>query len=394
MYAHEAIDKGASYAIVDEKQYASGEKLILVEDVLKTLQNLANYHRHQLKAIIIAITGSNGKTTTKELIKNVLSEKFITIATKGNLNNHIGVPLTLLSMQEETRYAVIEMGANHPGEIRELCNIAEPDMGLITNIGKAHLEGFGDIGGVARSKGEMYEYLSSPGKIIFYNNNNDLLKNILPRGIKAVPYGTGTSLDLYGELLSASPFLKFNLVIKKGGRRDKTEFVTRLSGDYNLENVLAAISIGIFLNIPLKQVKRAVESYIPADNRSQVINTTGNRVILDAYNANPTSMYAALTSFLSQKDKDEKILIIGEMRELGKYSNEEHKKLVGFLRKTPDVMVFFVGECFYPFKTGDDYYFSRVDDLIEWLKDHKIKNASVLIKGSRANKLEKLIDYL
>lgn len=389
-FAAKAIENGASYAIIDEPEYHLTEQFILVDNVLDTLQALARYHREQLKLPILAITGTNGKTTTKELITAVLSKKFRTVSTKGNLNNHIGVPLTLLTLTSETEIGVIEMGANHPGEIKALCEIALPDYGLITNVGKAHLEGFGSFEGVINTKTEMYRFLENHQGKIFINTANP---HLLPKTGKTatIEYTTtkgGNGVE--GELIQSAPFMIFKARFPKGWLYCKTHLV----GGYNLENALAAATVGQYFGIDPLQITEAIEAYQPANNRSQFIKTQQNSVLMDAYNANPTSMAAALENF-SHYDAPRKAVVLGDMLELGDVSAEEHQKIVLQLQQMRLEYIFLVGPQFSSQSCGSNFKtFDLSSELADFLTHSPIEDCVVLIKGSRGIKLETILEKL
>jgi UDP-N-acetylmuramoyl-tripeptide--D-alanyl-D-alanine ligase len=388
-FALQAIEKGALAAVVDEDVAAESDRIIRVENVLQTLQDLARYHRQQSGFKILGITGSNGKTTTKELCKAVLSQNYRVYATQGNLNNHIGVPLTLLSLGKDIEVGVIEMGANHPGEIKMLADIAEPDCGLITNAGKAHLEGFGGIEGVARAKGELFSHLISHNKTILLNEGSPLLPPLVPATYEhVVRYNGNTGWRLVKA--ESDPFL--NLKVTDGTR--ELAIHTRLAGRYNAENVLAAICAGEFFKISYNAIVRAIESYEPKNNRSQLISTARNTVFMDAYNANPSSMAAAISEFLNIEGSN-KILILGEMREVGESSAGEHREIIDMLRASGDNKVICVGKSFEPFaeKAGFRYY-NSVDDLTDTLQKEPLNGHFVFVKGSRSNNLEKVLPLL
>lgn len=390
-FIQQALDKGAALAVGDSPDLPNDERIIKVDNVLKSLQELAAYHRKQLASLtVLGITGTNGKTTSKELIAAALSSHYPILYTSGNLNNHIGVPLTLLRLKESDRFAIIEMGANHPGEIHELCEIADPDFGLITNIGKAHLEGFGSYEGVVRTKIELYQYLREKGGTVFVNEDNPLLKKYAGF-LDAVYYGTHPDAFVSGKIISSNPVL--HLEWSRG--HEKYDLPTQLVGDYNLENVLAAICVASYFQVEAEKINRAIAAYQPANNRSQIIRTEKNQLIVDAYNANPSSMRAALENFLAY-EAPKKMLIIGEMKELGDYSEEEHRLLIDFLKENAFEDVILVGNTFgekdiFPEKW---IWFGETPQLIEYLKNNSTKGFTILIKGSRVNKLEEIIPYL
>lgn len=388
-YAEKAIDSGCSYAVVDEARYATRPNIILVENSLDTLQKLATYHRRQLKKTpIIAITGTNGKTTTKELITSVLAQEYNVIATQGNLNNHIGVPLTLLRIKKEHEIAVVEMGANHVGEIKFLAEMAEPNYGLITNLGRAHIEGFGSFENVIKAKGELYEYIRSTnyGKI-FIDYDNFLLRE-MAEGITSVYYGLEDDLFVSGKVVAIRPYLEFEW--KYVNTRKKVN--TKLIGEYNLPNVLAAITVGKYLGVKSNLICQAIENYEPTNNRSQLKETDKNMLIIDAYNANPTSMNAALENF-DHMDVSHKVLILGDMKELGSETNAEHQKIADYVKSHHFDRVLFVGENFSKVET--DYpHFKDLDSLGEYLKENPIEDSYILLKGSRGVQLEKCIELL
>lgn len=388
-YASDALKKGASYAIIDEKEYYSSGKTIVVNNVLETLQKLANFHRKHLGIPILGITGTNGKTTTKELISCVLAEKFNTSFTQGNLNNHIGVPLTLLSMTQETEFGVVEMGANHPGEIAELCNIAEPDFGIITNIGKAHLEGFGSFAGVKKTKGELYDYINQNNGTIFYNRDNSILEEMSKNLTRRISYGKeGTGFC--GELIQSPPFIHIKAKFPKG----ILYLNTNLIGDFNYENVLAAACIGNFFEIDPLKIQTALKNYQPNNNRSQLIKKGDLKIIMDAYNANPTSLRASIESFVKNITGD-RYIIVGDMLELGDYSEQEHYSILKQISDSKIQNVFIVGKEFIKANKEFGYNsFQNVNELCAYIESNKIKNGNLLIKGSRGIQLEKILEYL
>jgi len=398
-FAGKAVESGCEFAVVDNAKYANNKQIILVDNVLKSLQELANYHRKQFNIPIFAITGTNGKTTTKELISSVLAKKFKTHYTKGNLNNHIGVPITLLSMPFDTEIAIIEMGANHPKEIEFLCKIAEPTHGLITNIGKAHIQGFGSFEGVIKTKSELYQHLIKNGGIIFYNSDNEILRK-LEKTRKTETYGTKNA-DILGFEVSAEPFL----AIKWTTQPDKTieplwsgkdrHIQTQLIGSYNFENVLAAISVGVHFQIDKSLIKQALEEYKSTNNRSQYQKTEANDLILDAYNANPSSMSAALDNF-SKIQSDSKMVILGDMLELGEISENEHFNILKKVETANIKNAIFVGEIFFKLCSKSSAYisFKKWMECAEFLIQNKPHNKLILIKGSRGIQLEKIIPHL
>jgi UDP-N-acetylmuramoyl-tripeptide--D-alanyl-D-alanine ligase len=386
LFAEKAIEQGASYAIIDEEEFSNNNgKTILFDNVLKTLQKLAGYHRNYLKIPIIALTGSNGKTTTKELINAVLKEKYNTTATQGNLNNHIGVPLTLLSMNEKTEIGIVEMGANHPEEIAKLCNIAQPDYGYITNFGKAHLEGFGSIEGVIKAKSELYEYLKNNNKTVFVNKE-DTIQVEKTKTIKSFSFGQkNTGADIEIKLLDANPYLKLNFF--------NTEIESKLLGHYNFLNIAVAIAIGNYFKVAENAIKKGIENYTPGNNRSQIINLGSNTIILDAYNANPSSMRAALENF-NQLDAKGKIVILGDMFELGPDAATEHQNIVDYIEQLPLNHAFLVGENFFKTNTNSIKKFKNFEEFKSQLSNIRFENAHILIKGSRGMALERVLDQL
>ena len=379
-FASQALDKGAIAVIVDEDLKISDNRVIRVENTLTSLQTLSTEHRTTLGTTIIALTGSNGKTTTKELIHSVLSSTFNTVATQGNLNNHIGVPLSLLSLKEETEIGVVEMGANHPREIALLANIAQPDAGLITNFGKAHLEGFGSLEGVVKAKSELYDYLNNTSGLIFANTDDPKIMAQL-KGQDPITYGTDTNATVSATLLTEKDTIAIEV--------DQISIKTQLNGSYNGYNALAAYAIGKHFGVSPQNAKRALESYIPDNNRSQIIRKKNLHITLDAYNANPTSMYAALASFSKKEGK--KIAVLGQMNELGKYTESEHKQLVDWIKSSPLDDCYWVGSAFKQFVSSDKY-FTNVDQAMDHFSKTSLGQASLLVKGSRSFTLEKLVD--
>ena len=389
-FALNALQLGASYAVVDEAEFAVDDRILLVDNVLQTLQNLASLHRQTLKTPVLAITGTNGKTTTKELVAAVLTQKYRIICTKGNLNNHIGVPLTLLRLKPETEIAVVEMGANHPGEIDQLCRIAMPDYGLITNVGRAHLEGFGSFEGVIQTKTELYRYLEQHNGTVFINTANPFLA-AQPLKDKKIAYTTVKETEgLEGVTVSADPYLVFKALFPKGWLYIKTN----LAGSYNLENALAAATIGQYFDVDPTAIAAAIENYRPDNNRSQLIVTERNQVLMDAYNANPSSTRAALENF-AKLNAPKKGVILGDMLELGPVSHEEHQKITDYLANLELETVYLVGPvyagCHFP---SSFLSFDNSGELTVFLKEQSISGYSLLIKGSRGMKLETILTEL
>ena len=386
-FAKEALIKGAKYVIIDNPDFYINEKTILVKNVLESLQELAKFHRMYLGTPIIALTGSNGKTTTKELINAVLSKKYNTIATIGNFNNHIGVPLTLLRFSKETELGIVEMGANHQKEIAFLCEIAQPDYGYITNFGKAHLEGFGGVEGVIKGKSEMYAYLKEHNKLAFVNLD-DAIQNEKTSDINRYTFST-ISNDAAVSIckIEANPMVKINynnLIIN-----------SHLIGIYNANNINAAITIGKYFKVNDAAIKDAVENYIPDNNRSQLLQKNGNEIILDAYNANPSSITAAITNFIQLK-KANKIAILGDMFELGTESLLEHKKIVEILINESEITTYFIGKDFYANKISSNHisFFEDFNSFSKFIQENKPINSLLLIKGSRGMALEKTLEIL
>lgn len=382
-FAEEALKQGAKYAVIDEAEFRKDERFILVEDVLTSLQQLANYHRWQLAIPIIAITGSNGKTTTKELVNAVLAKKYRTYATRGNLNNHIGIPLTLLAMDETIELGIVEMGANHQKEIEGYCKIAEPDYGLITNIGKAHLEGFGGEEGVKKGKGELYDYLLKSGKNIFLNTNDEILKSISKFSDPVTYPNPGNFYEC--SFIDASPFIRF-----------KTEdgiVNTQIIGSYNFPNIAGALCIGKYFKVPAEAANEAIASYNPENNRSQVIKKEDLTLILDAYNANPSSMKAAIENFAAMSTSNKKVMVLGDMFELGEQSEGEHRNLGKLISSFQFDSVFLCGKMmkYAADELKSAQYFSEKAELEKFIENNKPKDSTVLIKGSRGMGLETLV---
>ncbi|HKZ66719.1 MAG TPA: UDP-N-acetylmuramoyl-tripeptide--D-alanyl-D-alanine ligase [Chitinophagaceae bacterium] len=386
-FARQAIDEGAAYAVIDEKEFEIPGKTFLVADVLTTLQQLAKHHRQQFAIPFIAITGSNGKTTTKELIHAVLSTIYKTYTTVGNLNNHIGVPLTILKIKSDAEMAVIEMGANHPGEIASYCTYALPTHGLITNVGKAHLEGFGNIEGVKKAKGELFDFLrGEPHNYAFVMWDYDYLQE-MSKGISGIiKYGTQTNAHITGRVKKNEPYLEIE--ITQG--LDNPFIQTHLVGDYNLPNILAAVTVGKTFKVPEEKIKSAIENYEPTNSRSQLIEKGSNKIILDAYNANPSSMKLAIENFANLTDSN-KILMLGSMAELGEESLNEHKAIVDLIKKNNWKKVALVGGDFlkidHPYQSFENSTLAKT-----WLHQQNFENSFILIKGSRSTQMEKVLE--
>ncbi len=393
-FAQKAIDSGCKYAIVDEEKFADGKNIFFVEHGLKALQNLANYYRKQFTIPFLAITGSNAKTTHKELINAVLSKKFKTLATIGNLNNHIGVPLTLLKLRSCHEFAIIEMGANHQGEIDELCRIAEPDFGLITNIGKAHLEGFGGIEGVIKGKSEMYRYVKEKGGRVFTNGDDDLLHDLAKENDK-ISYGCKKLYDVIGKQMEEGETVCFKWTTRYGEKNwSKLPLIkTQITGTYNFINCLAATCVGNYFKVEDELINEALSNYVPEMNRSQLVITKTNKILLDAYNANPNSMKAAIENFASYPSEN-KWLLLGDMFELGAYSKSEHGVIVSLLNEKKLSNVLLVGNEFSVLENNPFKTFKTTADCKKFLTENKIENATVLIKGSRSMKMEELQEAL
>ena len=387
-FAGKALEQGCAYAVVDEKEVAEtgDSRYIVVDDSLSALQQLANYHRRKLGTRIVGVTGTNGKTTTKELLAAVLGEKYNVLYTEGNFNNHIGVPKTLLRLKPEHEMAVIEMGANHPGEIKTLVNIVEPDYGLITNVGKAHLAGFGSFEGVIRTKGELYDYLRDHGGKVFINSGDPILSEIAGSLVR-IKYGISDVADaeVNGEVTVCDPYLNFRWRHEDGPWHNVS---THIIGSYNIMNMLAAACVGLYFEVKPEQVDHALATYVPKNNRSELEITTHNSLIIDAYNANPTSMNAALTNFRDMK-ADNKMVILGDMGELGAVSNEEHQKVVDFLKDSGLDEVWLVGKEFgrtvCPFRKFND-----VEEVKQAIAAHRPEGRCILIKGSNSMHLYQL----
>ncbi len=385
IFAETALNKGAAYAVVDEAKYKTGDRMFLVKDVLKTLQDLASYHRKQLGIPIISLTGSNGKTTTKELISVVLSQRFNCVSTKGNLNNHIGVPLTLLSMLPDTEIGVVEMGANHPGEIDFLCRIAQPDYGYITNFGKVHLEGFGNLEGVIEAKTELYRYLKEQRQKIFVNAA-DPIQMKRSEGMERITFGDAQA-DYHISFVKADPFVSV--------KADNTVIYSQLIGKYNYMNIATAVAVGLYFGLPVQKIKQAIESYVPKNNRSQIIEKGSNKIILDAYNANPSSMAVALEN-LDQLSDTRKIAVLGDMFEIGKDSLREHQKIADLASGYDITNVYLIGRTFFDVEIKDEKVkkFKDFDNFKAFLTKNEIANSTILIKASRGMQLERVAQLL
>ncbi len=386
-FASQALEKGAAYVIIDEPALKTNDRFLLVNDVLSSLQDLAAYHRNQFTIPVIAITGSNGKTTTKELIHAVLSERYKTYTTEGNLNNHIGIPITLLKIKKDAEIAIVEMGANHLGEIESYCKYTRPTHGLITNCGKAHLEGFGSLDGVRKGKGELFDYLRAYGGSAFVMWDYEYLQQ-MSKGIREVfTYGTNHA-DITAIVEESVPFLKIN--ITKGKQAGSIQ--TRLTGDYNLPNILAAVCIGSYFNITPVAIKEGLENYTPSNGRSQLVRAGTNTIVMDAYNANPSSMKLAIKNFV-QYPAPHKILLLGAMAELGQESLTEHEEIVRQINSGSWKEVALVGGDF--LKIKHPYLsFSTADEAGEWIASQPFQNTAFLVKGSRSMQMEKSIESL
>lgn len=387
-FASKAIELGAKYALIDEAEYQINENYILVDDCLKTLQELAKYHRNYLKNIkIIGLTGSNGKTTTKELIYAVLSQKYITVATKGNLNNHIGVPLTILSFNEQTEIGIVEMGANHQKEIEFLCSIAEPDYGYITNFGKAHLEGFGGVEGVIKGKSELYQYLEKFNKIAIINLD-DSIQVEKSKTLESITFGKNNATAFVNiKEVKANPMVKVSF--------NQTTIQSHLIGLYNSNNINAAITLGKVLQVTDEEIKLGIEGYIPENNRSQLLTKNGYEIILDAYNANPSSMHAALTNFF-QLEQHPKTAILADMFELGEESTTEHNKLIQLCSTENSIEFYLIGKEFNKNKISQSnlHFFETFEEFKLHLENKPINKGLLLIKGSRGMSLERTLDFI
>lgn len=396
-FASQVLEKGASYVLIDNKDYYVDDRTILVENTLEALQQLANYHRKQLNLPIIALTGSNGKTTTKELINAVLAEKYKVKATVGNLNNHIGVPLTLLSFDYKTEIGIVEMGANHQKEIEFLCRIAEPNLGYITNFGKAHLDGFGGYEGVIKGKSELYEYIRSEEfdededeerKKKVFVNLDDAIQVEKTEDLNRFTFSfQDEKSNVFIKSVEANPFVKVAF--------EDVEIQSNLIGKYNATNIAAAIAVGKYFKVDTPKIKNAIENYIPTNNRSQILEKNSNKIILDAYNANPSSMKVAIENFLDLEG-DSKMMILGDMFELGKESLQEHKNIISLLENQSEIEVFLVGNDFYTnrIENKNIQFFQTFEQLKDYLSTLTINNKTILIKGSRGMALERILDVI
>jgi UDP-N-acetylmuramoyl-tripeptide--D-alanyl-D-alanine ligase len=388
-FVKQSLDSGCAFAVSDDAGNEGIHGCIIVDNVLKTLQDLAEYHRTEFEIPVLAVTGTNGKTTTKELVNAVLSAKYRTVCTEGNLNNHIGLPLTLLKINEHTEIAIVEMGANHPGEIVALCEIAHPRMGLITNIGKAHLEGFGSEEGIRKTKGELYDYLEKNRGVIFYNSDDETLCAMVEKT-------QGTTLVKYGKTLMDAKMGNNGLLLGFSTAEPEMTVNTRLAGEYNLNNALAAIAVGRHFDVPAEDTVSALAEYKPSTNRSQLVKTLNNTVIMDAYNANPSSMEAAICNF-AKLEAENKLLMLGDMLELGDDSLAEHRRTVDVIKHYKlwkKGKVILIGRMFNQLKEDTALYFPDRNEAEEYLKDRHIKSCMILVKGSRGTGLEILLKYL
>ena len=386
-FAAQALESGASYAVIDEVVQPMSDSFILVDNVLKTLQDLARFHRDYLGLPVVALTGSNGKTTTKELINAALQQHFKTIATIGNLNNHIGVPLTLLSMNADTEVGVVEMGANHANEIALLCSIAKPNVGYITNFGKAHLEGFGSEQGVVVAKSELYDYLKANKGLIIMNSDDAKQEKQVGQYSNTFSFSEYKQASINISLLDSQPFLNVSLV--------DIVIKTNLVGVYNFHNIAAALAVGSFFNLTPQQLKSGIEAYVPANNRSQIIQQNSNQILLDAYNANPSSMEVALENFKGTQNSN-KLAILGDMFELGANSAKEHLEIVNQAILTKGCVFYFIGSLFFEQKIAHStfLFFETFKELQSHLEEITISNTSILIKGSRGMALERVLELI
>lgn len=393
IFAKDALDAGARYAVIDNADYAFDDRYILVDDVLQTLQELAGYHRDQLSIPIIGITGTNGKTTTKELLLTVLKLGFKTVATKGNLNNHIGVPLTLLEIDNSVEIAIIEMGANHAREIDFLCQIARPTHGLVTNVGRAHLEGFGSFEGVIKTKGELYDFLSENAGVLFVQNDNQYLQQMvsLRKLSSVVRYGFSSSNDIVGKLVVADPLI--TIAWRENNSDSFYQVPTQLTGSYNTENILAAVAVGRYFGLEAQVINQGIANYIPTNNRSQITQTTKNTVIADYYNANASSMAAALDN-IEVLAAANKIIILGDMYEMGEESLAEHRKVVDRALSVERARKIFVGKAFYQHTSEGAEFYQTTEQAKQALSSRPFEGCTVLLKASRGMAFEQLMEVL
>ncbi len=385
LFAQQALAAGAAYVIADEDTAGTDNRIIMVDDVLTTLQQLAKHHRQQFNIPVIAITGSNGKTTTKELVHAVLSSQYITYTTKGNLNNHIGIPLTLLRIQQDAEMAIVEMGANHQKEIESYCTYVLPTHGIITNCGKAHLEGFGGVEGVRKGKGELYDFIRAHKGIIFRYNDYDYLHSMSQGINQVVSYGT-TNAQVVGSTIASNPFLQVSVTTSPVLENINTQLV----GDYNLPNILCAVAVGEHFGVPAAKIKQALEQYHPDNSRSQMVTSGSNHIILDAYNANPTSMKAAIENF-AQLAAPNKVLMLGGMMELGEESKAEHQAILNLIQQHQWKAVVLVGGDFAHLPHGY-LYFDTSTQAKEWFTQQQLVNTHLLVKGSRSMQMEKILE--
>ncbi len=389
-FAADALQKGAAYCVIDNPDYRSGNRCILVDDVLETMQRLATYHRRQFSIPVIAITGTNGKTTTKELVTAVLRKRYRTHATQGNFNNHIGVPLTLLSMPADTQIAVVETGANHPGEIDFLCRVAEPDFGLVTNVGKAHLEGFGSFEGVINTKTEMYRYLAGKNGRVFVNADDEILMQHC-HSLPHTTYGQSDNADVKGSLVGSKPYMKF--YFENGDNVYPVQ--TQLLGGYNFANAMAAVCVGSYFGVELFDIKRAIEDYHPANSRSQYMETGRNRLFLDCYNANPSSMKAAISNF-GALGYPNSVVMLGGMKELGDTSEQEHRDVFRLAGSYGFSLMVFVGDEFSFVKGMEDnvIWFATSREAKRFFANNLLNDCTILIKGSNSTRMGLLVESL
>jgi UDP-N-acetylmuramoyl-tripeptide--D-alanyl-D-alanine ligase len=389
-FADQAIEKGCSCAVVDQKSVIENSRydqnqFILVDDVLLTLQKLANHHRNHLNTKVIGLTGSNGKTTTKELLQAVLSKKFKTFATPGNFNNHIGLPLTILQTPHDTELLILEMGDNQPGDIDELCEVSDPDYGIITNIGKDHIEGFGSMEGNVKSKKELFDYLSKRDRTCFYNGKNEYSSQLIEGISNTADFSAENSLSIKEQ----NPFISYK-------SEDGNVYQSKLIGAYNIDNINCAYRIGKFFGISDDNIHEAITRYTPSNNRSQFIETNGgNQIFLDAYNANPTSVEKALKSFSEMRSNREKWVFLGDMLELGSISKDEHRNILSLLKELNFKNVVLVGQAFHEFEDEFSFsFFDKKEKTMEFAQNQKLKNALILLKGSRGLKMEEFTDVI